>query len=207
MIRASSTSRSLTVKSLRSTGREHAARAACRSATEPPKCGSSVNTERQLAPPSSYALATDPGSRPTNRSPLDGDLRLISAITARPASARSAAANPRAGGSDAASDINESIERRSDAATERWWSRIASRYVVTVAACSEAEPGSNLADQRVDGNAYLFRRVAVANRDRIVLQRIEVDGDAQRRSHFVLTPVAPPDRLRLVVVDHVVLAQ
>ena len=53
MIRASHTSRADTVKSLRSTGSEHAARAACRSATEPPKCSTSVSTLRQLAPPDS----------------------------------------------------------------------------------------------------------------------------------------------------------
>ena len=51
--RVSTTSNGDTVKSLRSTGNDAAARAACRSATEPPKNSSSVSTDRQSAPPAS----------------------------------------------------------------------------------------------------------------------------------------------------------
>ena len=84
MRRASTTSASCTVKSLRSTGRPEAWRAAARSAAEPPKKSTSVRTERQAAPPAAYSLATRSGCRPGSRSPLDGDRRLISAMHDEP---------------------------------------------------------------------------------------------------------------------------
>ena len=49
--RASTTSRADTVKSLRSTGNDTAARAEARSSGEPPKNSRSVSTERAAAPP------------------------------------------------------------------------------------------------------------------------------------------------------------
>ena len=102
MIRASRTSCRDTVKSLRSTGTPTAPRAAARSAADPPKCTSSVSTDRQVAPPVSYWAARVPGSRSAKRSPLDGDRRLTSAMTPSPSADRSASANPRAGGAAAA---------------------------------------------------------------------------------------------------------
>ena len=54
----------------------------------PPKNSPSVSTDRQAAPPASYSAATAAGSRAGSRSPLDGDRRLISAITAIPSAGR-----------------------------------------------------------------------------------------------------------------------
>ena len=68
-------------KSLRSTGRSHAIRAARRSASEPWKCAGSVSTEIAAAPAEAYARACAPGSR-SAIAPADGDARLTSAITA-----------------------------------------------------------------------------------------------------------------------------
>ena len=62
-------------------------------------------------------------------------------------------------------------------------------------------------DQVVDRDALLLHRVAVAQRDRAVLQRVVVDGDAERRADFVLAAVAPADRAGLVVRDREVRAQ
>src|SRR5664280_377282 len=109
--RASHTSRALTVKSFRSTGREQAVRAARRSSGSPPKNWWSVSTDRQAAPPASYSTATVAGSRSGSRSPFDGDRRLISEITAMPyrvlaaaiASANERVAPPRSACSPAAS--------------------------------------------------------------------------------------------------------
>src|SRR5882672_11420783 len=53
-----------------------------------------------------------------------------------------------------------------------------------------------------DRDAGLRHRVALADRDLLVLERLEVDGDAERRADLVLPPVAPPDGLRLVVRGH-----
>src|SRR5919204_6615023 len=50
-----------------------------------------------------------------------------------------------------------------------------------------------------DGHANLRHRVALADRHLLVLERIEVDGDAERRADLVLTPVPAADGLRLVV--------
>ena len=49
-------------------------------------------------------------------------------------------------------------------------------------------------------HAHLLGGVAVADRDRVVLERVEVDRDAQRRADLVLAAVALADRLGLVVV-------
>ena len=79
---------SSTVKSLRSTGRPTAPRAAARSSGEPPKWAPSVSTDRQAAPPASYCrghVPRDPG--PAARSPFDGERRLTSAMTATPVGA------------------------------------------------------------------------------------------------------------------------
>src|ERR1700682_1464000 len=53
-----------------------------------------------------------------------------------------------------------------------------------------------------DPDADLRHRVALADRDLLVLERVEVDGDAERRADLVLAAVAPSDRLGLVVGRH-----
>ena len=57
------------MKSLRRIGRLDAARAARRSSSEPPKCGSSVSTESAAAPPRSYAAQTSATVAPGAISP------------------------------------------------------------------------------------------------------------------------------------------
>jgi len=49
------------------------------------------------------------------------------------------------------------------------------------------------------GTRDLGHVVAVADRDRAVGERLEVDGDAGERADLVLPPVAAADRLGLVV--------
>src|SRR5215207_7879318 len=71
---------------------------------------------------------------------------------------------------------------------------------------SEAQPVSELAEEVVDRHPYLLGGVPVADRDRLVLQRLEVYGDAERSTDLVLAAVPPPDGLGLVVLDHVTLA-
>ena len=48
------------------------------------------------------------------------------------------------------------------------------------------------ASSDVDRDADLLGRVAVADRHRVVVERVEVDGDAQRRADLVLAAVARP---------------
>src|SRR5437588_341841 len=92
--RASRTWNSVTMKSLRSSGNDTAARAARRSSREPPKCTRSVSTEIAAAPPRAYACASCAGSRRGLIAPLDGLLRFTSAI-------RPARGNGRSGGASA----------------------------------------------------------------------------------------------------------
>src|SRR5687768_11823321 len=47
----------------------------------------------------------------------------------------------------------------------------------------------------VDADPFLFHGVALAHGDLVVLQRLEVDSHAERRTDLVLAPVALPDRL------------
>ena len=53
-----------------------------------------------------------------------------------------------------------------------------------------------------DGNTHLFGAVAVAHGHGVVLERVEVDGDAPRCAHLVLASVALADALGDVVVAH-----
>jgi hypothetical protein len=119
------------VKSLRSTGSPAADRAASRSVGEPPKYSRSVRTDRHVAPPAAYAVATSTGSRSGASGPFDGERRLTSAITATPpvAAVASAAANPRAGGRSAAANRSPATSRSSAAAAFRWAATISVRYV------------------------------------------------------------------------------
>ena len=59
-----------------------------------------------------------------------------------------------------------------------------------------------MAEQIVDRDPLLLHRVALADRDGAVVERVEVDGDAERRAELVLAAVAPADGLGLVVVAH-----
>jgi hypothetical protein len=72
------------MKSLRSTGRLVAARAARRSSSAPPKWNGSVSTDSAAAPPRSYACATSSTCIPSRIAPADGERRLCSAITEIP---------------------------------------------------------------------------------------------------------------------------
>ena len=128
--RASYTWTSSMVKSLRRTGSSTVSRATCRSATEPPKYGSSVSTDSAAAPPCSYALAVAAGSRSGASSPFDGERRFISPITARCSSARrSAAPNARVGGASSAWRRSRSrvCGCRSTVTSSRFVARISSR--------------------------------------------------------------------------------
>src|SRR5215468_33334 len=58
-----------------------------------------------------------------------------------------------------------------------------------------------LAEQRVDGDSILRHAVAVTDRDRTVVEGVEVDRDAQRRPDLVLPAVAAADRPGGVDVD------
>ena len=49
---------------------------------------------------------------------------------------------------------------------------------------------AQLGQQVGDGDPHLLGGVAVADGDGVVLQRVEVDGDAPRRPDLVLAPVA-----------------
>src|SRR6185503_10967361 len=61
-----------------------------------------------------------------------------------------------------------------------------------------AERGHELGNR----HANLGHRVALADRDLAVVERCEVDRDAEGRTDLVLTAVAPADRLGLVVRRH-----
>ena len=93
--RASATSRGDDREVLAQHGQRASRPGRClRSSIDPPKNSSSVSTDRHVAPPASYASATGAGSRSTFRAPFDGERRLISAITASPGDAASAARKP-----------------------------------------------------------------------------------------------------------------
>src|SRR5947207_10023777 len=53
-----------------------------------------------------------------------------------------------------------------------------------------------------DRNPLLRERVAVADGDRLVLDRLLVDREGKGCADLVLTPVAPPDLSRVVVLRH-----
>src|SRR3954471_19166905 len=50
----------------------------------------------------------------------------------------------------------------------------------------------------VDGDALLGHRVAFADGDRVVFERVEVDGDAERGADLVLAAVPAADRAGVV---------
>src|SRR5262249_55655001 len=61
--------------------------------------------------------------------------------------------------------------------------------------------------QRIHPHPVLAHGVAFADRYRLVVQGLEVHGDAVRRSYLVLAAVAAADRARVVEVDVPPLAQ
>src|SRR5512142_2786339 len=69
------------------------------------------------------------------------------------------------------------------------------------------QPGRQVGLDVVDADALLRHRVALPDGDRVVVEGLEVDGDAERRADLVLAPVATADRLRVVEVDVPVTAQ
>src|SRR5579885_553672 len=54
----------------------------------------------------------------------------------------------------------------------------------------------------VQVNADLRHAVALADGNGLVVQRLEVDGDAERRTYLVLATIAPPDVGDVVVLRH-----
>src|SRR4051812_22788374 len=61
------------------------------------------------------------------------------------------------------------------------------------------EAPGELVREAVDRDALLPQGVAIADRDRAVLERLVVDGHAERRADLVLAAVALADRAALVV--------
>src|SRR5262249_40676166 len=61
-------------------------------------------------------------------------------------------------------------------------------------------------DELVDADSVLPHRVALAHRDRLVVQRLEVDGHAVRGADLVLAAVPAADRARVIEVGVPVLA-
>ena len=62
------------------------------------------------------------------------------------------------------------------------------------------EAGGEVVLHLVQGHPLLGHRVALADGDRLVVQGVEVDGDAVRRADLVLATVAAADRLGVVEV-------
>ncbi len=116
---------------MRSTGSDVAARAAARCSGAPWKYGSSVSTERHVAPPLAYARASDGGSKSARMRPFDGLAFFTSAISAGSPRAMvfcSAARNPRGGEAAAARAFTSTSGRRAFAAA------ISSRFVASILA-------------------------------------------------------------------------
>src|SRR4029077_10113608 len=84
---------------------------------------------------------------------------------------------------------------RSPAAKNRTASAIGARTTRS----GEAELLPERRHELLDLHPDLGHVVAVADRHRLIGQRIEVDGDAERRPDLVLAAIAAPDGLRLVV--------
>src|SRR3954454_19430035 len=70
-----------------------------------------------------------------------------------------------------------------------------------------AEPLRQVAANRVETDPLLSHAVARAKSHRLVLQRVEVDGDAVGGADLVLPPVAPADGPGVIEVHGPLLAQ
>ena len=64
-----------------------------------------------------------------------------------------------------------------------------------------SEALGEVAGDAVEADPLLLHRVALADRDRVVLEGVEVDGHAVRRADLVLAAVAAADRAGVVEVD------
>lgn len=67
------------------------------------------------------------------------------------------------------------------------------RRIITQVDYVSGQTGPQHLDQPLDRHPFLLQGVPVADGHRPVLERVEVDGDAERRARFVLTAVAPAD--------------
>src|SRR5580658_2487490 len=52
-----------------------------------------------------------------------------------------------------------------------------------------------------DFEPHLLGRIAIAQRDRVVVHSLMIDGDAERGADLVLAPIAAADRTSLIVGD------
>src|SRR5690242_6625551 len=75
------------------------------------------------------------------------------------------------------------------------------------AASAAEQAGGEVALDLVQGDALLLHRVALADGDRVVVQGVEVDGDAERRTDLVLAAVAAADGTGVVELDVPVLPE
>ena len=60
----------------------------------------------------------------------------------------------------------------------------------------------DIIDQIVNGNAFLQHRIAVSDGNTVVGFAVEIVGDAERRSDFILATVSFSNRAGFVVIDH-----
>ena len=72
---------------------------------------------------------------------------------------------------------------------------------------ASAEFPSEVIDQAIHRDPILFHRVPIPHRDRLVLQRLEINSHRIGGSDLVLPSVPPPDRLGHVHLDHPALTQ
>ena len=190
--RASATSSADTVKSLRSTGSEHGSRGGLQVGRRPAE-ELLVGEHRQArgAAVARRSRASVAGSRSRLRSPFDGERRLISLITASPVELGEGARGSHAvAGSDAASATSVVERSRVVGGRARGGARGSDRD--RWPSCDRSEPEHvrrHGVDHVGDRHPHLLGRVAVADRDGVVLERVEVDGDAQRRADLVLAAV------------------
>src|SRR3982751_4589117 len=69
------------------------------------------------------------------------------------------------------------------------------------------EPRREVALHLVERHPLLGHRVALAQGDGLVVEGVEIDGEAERRADLVLTTVTAADRTRVVELDLPVLAR
>ena len=69
------------------------------------------------------------------------------------------------------------------------------------------EPGRQVVADCVDRDAVLRHGITFADGHRLILERVEIDRDAERRADLVLAAVAPADRACVVEFDVPALTQ
>src|SRR5919204_3109897 len=97
--------------------------------------------------------------------------------------------------------------RRSDSSARSGvWAPTVKSRTASAASATPLGSGAQLLPQRGDEfgdrNADLLHGITLADSDRVVFERDEVDRDAERRSDLVLAAIPAADRLRLVVRRH-----